>query len=64
MSGAIAPVDGAHAIAAYAGSLGFPEPFTTFAFLADLWEDNAAERAQLEQDMVREAEAMLRGMGD
>lgn len=36
----------------------------TFAFLADLWEDNAAERAQLEQDMVREAEAMLRGMGE
>ncbi|MEU4715514.1 hypothetical protein AB0F73_17900 [Micromonospora purpureochromogenes] len=64
VSGAIAPVEGAHAIAAYAGSLGFPEPLATFAFLADLWEDNAAERVQLEQDMVREAEAMLRAVGD
>ncbi|WP_446220111.1 hypothetical protein [Micromonospora sp. IBHARD004] len=64
VSGAISPVDGAHALAAYAGSLGFPEPLATFAFLADLWEDNAAERAQLEQDMVREAGAMLRDMGD
>ncbi|MEV1142093.1 hypothetical protein [Micromonospora sp. NPDC049799] len=64
VSGALTPVDGAHAIAACAGSLGFPEPLATFAFLADLWESNAAEHAQLEQDMVREAEAMLRGVGD
>lgn len=64
VSGVITPVDGAHAIAAYGGSLGFPEPLATFAFLADLWEDNAAERGQLEQDMVREAEAMLREVGD
>lgn len=64
VSGATAPVDGAHAIAWHAGSLGFPEPLATFAFLADLWEDNSAERAQLERDMVREAEAVLHDMGD
>jgi hypothetical protein len=64
LSGVIAPVDGAHAIAAFGGSLGFPEPLATFALLTDLWEDNAAERAQLERDMVREAEAMLRDVGD
>lgn len=64
VSGAVAPVDGAHAIAWYAGSLGFPGSLATFAFLADLWEDNVVERAQLEQDIVREAEAMLRDVGD
>ncbi|MEV4489623.1 hypothetical protein AB0K04_05835 [Micromonospora coxensis] len=64
VSGGIVPVDGAHAIAAYGGSLEFPEPLATIAFLVDLWEDNAAERAQLEQDMAREAEAMLRAVGD
>ncbi|WP_123827051.1 hypothetical protein [Micromonospora globispora] len=37
LSGVIAPVHGAHAIAAYAGALGFPEPLATFAFLAELW---------------------------
>ncbi|MGC5018326.1 hypothetical protein [Micromonospora sp. DT47] len=58
--GAIAPVDGAHAIASHAGSLMFPEPLATFAFLTDLWQDNVGERAQLEQDIVREAEALLR----
>ncbi|MFI7284714.1 hypothetical protein ACIBOV_31105 [Micromonospora chersina] len=64
VSGAITPVDGAHAIAAFGGSLGFPEPLATFAYLADLWEDNAAERAQLEQEIEREAEALLRDVGD
>ncbi|MCW3819876.1 hypothetical protein ONA91_36110 [Micromonospora sp. DR5-3] len=60
VSGAVAPVNGAHAIASHAGSLGFPGPLATFAFLADLWEDNLAERVQLEQDMVREAAALVR----
>jgi hypothetical protein len=29
-----------------------------------LFEDNVVGRAQLEQDIVREAEALLRDMGD
>jgi hypothetical protein len=62
--GAIAPVEGAHAIAWHAGRLRFPEPLAKFAYLADLWEDNAAGRAQLEQDIEREAATMLREMGD
>jgi hypothetical protein len=44
VSGAIAPVGGAHAIAAY-GSLGVPG--CPFALLADLREDNVAGRADL-----------------
>ena len=64
VSGAIDPEDGAHAIARYAGSLWFPGSLATFAFLADLWEDNVVGRAQLEQDIMREAKAMLRDMGD
>ncbi|WDZ87745.1 hypothetical protein [Micromonospora cathayae] len=59
VAGAVAPVDGAQAIAAYAGSLGFPEPLATFAFLADLWEDSAADRAGLEHDMVHAAESIV-----
>jgi hypothetical protein len=62
--GAIAPVDGAHAIAWHAGSLMFPEPLARFALLADLWEDNVAGRVELERDIVREAGDMLRDMGD
>jgi hypothetical protein len=46
------------------GSAVRPQPLAAFAFLVDLWEDSAAERAGLEQDMVREAEAMLREVGD
>ncbi|SCL22384.1 hypothetical protein GA0074692_1384 [Micromonospora pallida] len=63
VSGAIPPVDGAHAIACYAGGLMYPESLVRFAFLADLWEDGAARRAPLEQDIVREAAVMLRTTG-
>lgn len=59
-SGAIEPVAGAHAIAWHAGSLMFPETLATLAYLADLWEDGAFDRAELERDIIQEAHCVLR----
>jgi hypothetical protein len=59
LSGAIEPIAGAHAIAWHAGSLVFPKTFATFAYLADLWQDRAFERVQLERAIIQEARHML-----
>jgi hypothetical protein len=59
VSGAMEPTAGAHAIAWHAGALMFPDALATLAILADLWEDGAYDRAQLERDIIREAQLVL-----
>lgn len=59
VTGTVAPIEGAGALAAYGPSLDWWGPLWQVAYLADLWDEDIDARAEIERGIVREAHVIL-----
>ena len=61
-SGVVSPIAGAREIAAAWYPLGHPKDLSVFVYLDDLWDECPDKRADIEQEIVDRARAMLPGV--